>query len=446
MSFTIPYAPRRQYEPNTTIADLIQRGGAQRADSIRRGGEISANMYGSLGQIASGAFQQYQAQKAEKAKIAADAPRLADEARMRDVNIRRSEAELKEQEAEALKSQALSEIFSSDRPDPKAIIQVMGPERGMRIVSGLSALQPDSEKQYRDQSTLLRDAISGVGAVPEPLRADAWKLARQNLLSRGLISPDMAAEEYSPAEFARVSGFGRAPEAPKAQEPFSLSPGQVRYGPDGKMIASVPREPKEPKDPTYREINGQTYIMQGTKAIPVNVPGAAVANTPDEAPFVAQPGYQKLPPAGKTAVTSMNNLIQDAKAYRQKLDELVGSSGINLTGEDAALLNSMHAGLLFTAAKAYEQGALQAPDKAVVEQIFPNPAKWSSAVGTLSRGGKAGQLSAIDNLISDFEKRMQRTWGLKPSTEAPLDLGTTVPGPAQPKKKPRFVNGAWERN
>src|SRR5262245_45317961 len=49
--FVTPYVPQVYDSPNTVrIAELIGRQGAEQADALRRSGELSANMWGTLGQ------------------------------------------------------------------------------------------------------------------------------------------------------------------------------------------------------------------------------------------------------------------------------------------------------------------------------------------------------------------------------------------------------------
>lgn len=423
----LPYAPRSVYNPDNTIIGLIQQAGRDAAQGQRAGGAIWGNTVNGLGQIAAGTIQDIAAGKAQAAEVARkealEAPIRQQQQRLGEMSIQKGERERAAAETEAMRAQKLSEMFSGEAPPtPNAIIGLFAddPERGFNIVKGLTAIQPDSEKKierYRDQATLLRDAVAGVGSTPDPLKPQAWTMARNSLISRGLISEDMVPPDYSPEAFEMVANFGRAPEKAAKPESFTLSPGQVRYGADGKPIASVPKEVAKPE--------------------PQDTASA-------DSVFVNQPAFKKLTNAGKTAVTSMNNFIQDAEKYRAKLDELTDRSGVNLTGEDAAELDSAHAALLFTAAKAFEQGALQAPDKQVVEQMIPNPAKWGSILKTVSQGGKAGQLRAMDTALSNFKARMKSTWGLSPTgtiqgSQEPLQNGARVQSPSGPKKVGKYT-------
>jgi hypothetical protein len=95
---------------------------------------------------------------------------------------------------------------------------------------------------------------------------------------------------------------------------------------------------------------------------------------------------------------------KELKNYKSLLDEYTGKSGINLTGEDAAKLRAAYSSLLFTIATAQGTGALQKSDRDVVEQGLPNPTDFLASLGNVARGGKSGQLAALNtyqNLIND---------------------------------------------
>jgi len=273
----IPYAPNRLYQPDSSIIQLIQQAGRDAAQGQRAGGAIWGNAVRDVGQIAAGTIQDIAAGKAHAAEVARkeaqQAPIMAQQQRMGELSIQKAERERSDAEQEAMKAEKLGALFSGEAPPtPNAIIGLMGPQRGLEIVKGMAAIQPDSEKQiarYRDQQTLFRDAIGGLAATPGPLKPQAWTLARSALISKGLITEDMVPAEWSPEAEAVAVNFGRAPEK---HEGFTLNPGDVRFDASGKKLASVAPRP----DP-----NASIFIPGATNANPQGFTGEEYLKTLD---------------------------------------------------------------------------------------------------------------------------------------------------------------------
>lgn len=106
MSGGIPWAP--QGRPDNTIAQMILQAGRDRAEGLRRGSAITANALGSLGGIAQGYYEDRARQRQlaarnalEQAKLDSEAPVRAADARLKEMNLRKGEAEIKQMEAEA---------------------------------------------------------------------------------------------------------------------------------------------------------------------------------------------------------------------------------------------------------------------------------------------------------------------------------------------------------
>lgn len=432
IEMAIPYAPSRQYVPDNSIIDIIMQAARQKADSQREGGAIWGNTVGNLGKIASGTIRDIAEGKAiaqeQERKAMLEAPRLADEAKLRGLNIQRGERELAEADKEAQRTAWFeSKLQSGEMPKPAEVMAMMGEKRGFDVIKGIGLLQPDGAARYSDQAKVLRDAARAVKALPAAAQPAAWGVMRSSLMSQGAVDESMVPEAFDPNLLDQAAAFGQEPA--KAPEAFNLSPGQVRYGGDGKVIASLPKEPKAPE---YREIEGKMYEIRGGKAIPVQVQGGAVTPTaPAEASFISQPAFQKLAPPAKTQVVKAAELINTAKEYRKLVLDNVDDSGLLLTGPMAAEIDSAHGNLAFKGAGGYGQGALQAPDREVMEQIFANPASFNpKAIGkTTLRGGKAGIKRALDSAVKRLEDDLFRVYGLRIDDVAPLEKGTTVAAP-----------------
>lgn len=230
MTLTVPYASRRMYEPDGSIAELVRRSGQAQAEGIRRGGDISANMWGNLGQIGSRAVSDYAQQRAQQAeqkrmddaaaaKARADAPMREEQFKSLQLGNRKTEMDIAgaeaEAQAEAQRAAKMAEIFARDtEPSAKELIVTLGDKRGIAAWEALRTMKDGSEKQFKDQNELLKKGLQGLAALPEEVRPAAYAAMRQNYLGRNLIAEDMAPPEYNPDWFSQALNFGEAPKAP----------------------------------------------------------------------------------------------------------------------------------------------------------------------------------------------------------------------------------------
>lgn len=185
------------------------------------------------------------------------------------------------------------------------------------------------------------------------------------------------------------------------------------YGENGQRLKDA-----EGNDMTYDQQNGT--IMAGTKMYRVGANGLElVSDTEVVTPSDSETSNQvQLTTAQKTKLDSAVQVVDQLKAYRDLYNQKVGGSGVNLTGADAAELRGASANLMFAVAQAVGTGALQAADRAVIERSIPDPTSLTSSAGTLLRGGKEGGLSALDNLISTFENKVNYYTGTTNSQRA----------------------------
>lgn len=113
--------------------------------------------------------------------------------------------------------------------------------------------------------------------------------------------------------------------------------------------------------------------------------------------------------------------------YRNLYDQYTtdAGGGVQLTGDQAAELRAKKALLEFGVANAVGTGALQAADRAVVEEIIPDPTSWTGAPGMMLRGGKSGALLQLDQASKIFDNASNTILGIR----API-AGTPQPGQA----------------
>lgn len=107
----------------------------------------------------------------------------------------------------------------------------------------------------------------------------------------------------------------------------------------------------------------------------------------------------------KSQVDSLNSVEAQFNNYRNLINTTVGSSGVKLTGKEAARLRTAKAALEFAIAEAVGTGALQAADRDVVQDIISDPTSIKRAGGNIMRGGKQGALSSLDEAKAIFNAR-----------------------------------------
>lgn len=235
-----------------SIAELLLAQGRQRADARRQEGAISAGMWTNLADIAARTGGQI----ADELRLA---PARKQEAEIRGLQLDDLKAQQAGRETAATESAALRDLFSRETaPTQEEIYSVVGPERGVKIVEGLAALQDVELTRFKSQQEVVAATLAGMDALPEDARAEFYPAVRQNLVARGIITEKDAPAAYDGQWWQQARNYGQAPQKPA--EGFTLSPGQQRFGADGKPIASVPKPVDTPPPPTVGSF--EDYVTQ----------------------------------------------------------------------------------------------------------------------------------------------------------------------------------------
>lgn len=140
--------------------------------------------------------------------------------------------------------------------------------------------------------------------------------------------------------------------------------------------------------------------------------------------LTTQAGYKKLNPTQKGKADALNNLIVYLDDYKNYFNDNVGNTGINLTGDKSAVLETKLNALLFAAAQAEGTGALQAADRAVLEKVIPNPTTFVGAFNAGVRGGKVGSIAKIDDQLTKYKNNLT-SYGVTPVVPPPQRPGVT---------------------
>ncbi len=223
------------YQPQSgTIAELILRQGQIASEAQRRRADIEANRalqtgqiwsnaVGTIGQIASGAVQQYGQQKQAK------------------------------QHQQAV-SAAVSAVVNG-KAGPDAILSAAGPEEGAKILGGLDAYQKLATGRTADARTDAGRLAAGLKALPQEQRVQLWPRALEAAKRGGL--PVEGNEQPSDQFLDAVIGWstGKVPDQPKAPGTREIrvrnadGSESIQIVPDtpGQTFRSEPEPPKEQK-------------------------------------------------------------------------------------------------------------------------------------------------------------------------------------------------------
>lgn len=197
--------------------------------------------------------------------------------------------------------QQLRALFKRGDVKPEEVYQIVGPERGMRIVSGLSALQ---KTQYDTEDAFWKhvaDATGGIKALPPGLRVDGFKVARQGFIEKG-VKPESIPDSDDPTEIDQII------------ESFQ----QRALTPDKRYDVQHPR-PVAPEKVTY---NAPQLMQVRGKPMPVRAGSDGKIYDLDLRPI---PGTDiQAPPEPQKAPGSFEQQIADAlaKGDQQTVDRL----------------------------------------------------------------------------------------------------------------------------
>lgn len=184
--------------------------------------------------------------------------------------------------------------------------------------------------------------------------------------------------------------------------------------------ATTPQEAITAAGPYAGDILDRRYKQAQIDALgQKNAPGVTLVDANGNVMGLAsQRNYAKLSANQQKQAQSLNNLVVALKDYRTTFNNKVGDSGIKYFGEDAALLQTKLNSIIFAAAQAEGTGALQKADRDVIEQIIPNPTSISGAYNALTKGGKQGSLTKIDDQIQKYTGNLGG-YGLIPTQSSP---------------------------
>lgn len=168
-------------------------------------------------------------------------------------------------------------LRQSPFPTPDELLKI-NPQRAIAQINAIAALKTPVPTDPEKTIKLLQQVGQGLMALPADQRAAVYDGLVQHwppvqmLVQGGHLDPT-----YNEPQVKFFLGTAQQPEKPKAPEEFTLSPGQTRFGPDGKPIANVPA----PEKPAGGE-SGFTLSPGQTRYGPDGKPIASRPDRPKE--------------------------------------------------------------------------------------------------------------------------------------------------------------------
>ena len=221
------------------MGELLRLRGRNAADAELRAGDIQARMWSDLGNTIAGTVQNIQKERQE-------APIRAQEAESRALALQGQRQQVEQGERLSRQDTAFMALLEQQpNPDPREVMSIYGPQRGMAIAQGLSAfgeLQTGAVKDARD--TAGRLAVGAKALAPQ-LRQTMWPAIRAAAVKGGLGSEQDIPAEPSDDYLDAVIGWatGKEAEAPGAANLRGLQ--TMRAEAD-----LMPAAPEKPGNPT----------------------------------------------------------------------------------------------------------------------------------------------------------------------------------------------------
>jgi hypothetical protein len=325
--YTTPYASSQRYQDpyGATIADVIGRSGQQRADALRRQGEISGQMWSGLGQTIAGTIGQIAQQReqapldAAKLKAAQQGVEIGD---MRIADAKREDLDRSRQRSiSSAMETALSGSLTKDPAtglvtyDRNTLLTSMAdlgiPQETLgKYIPVLDAADQAIKSAKAAHVEALKHSaqlIDMAGNDPAVFRTEIQRGIANRLFTEDEAKPYLAAAEKDPTHIGRITGslLGRDPNAGQ----FTLNPGDVRFGPDGKPIVSNPKPEEGPKASDYEWVTvpGQQEPVQVVKG---QAPaGSRPYQPPPQRDPTAEPLVQVMGPNGVPVWTPRHEAV-----------------------------------------------------------------------------------------------------------------------------------------
>lgn len=282
------------YDPSGAI-NALQRGARNRGAFELEGARAVSDMVTGLGQTAAGYFQH--------------------------------RAEQQQQAALSRQDQAfLDELAAAEAEGREPRLRMYDPKRASALVElWRQTRRPETKEDPKVRARLLRNLSPG-------LKQQAWQRMRAEGTKLGVELP----EAFDESTFnAMLDAY----DPPEKSEGFTLSPGQQRFGPDGKPVASVPEAPKTPAVGSFEAFVTGKY---GASPTPEQVLEARKLYGQADDRIIIQRDERGLTPNAEASLIS--RLARDFDSAAKPAKELRRQAGVVRNGMESAKRGDLNAG------------------------------------------------------------------------------------------------------
>ena len=207
----VTYSPRPYVNDNKTLGALIGMRGRYRADSARRRGSISEQMWRNLGGAASNALRGWAQHKADEPYRRQQQHNLAKRGELLDMNIAGARDDRRRRTSSAEADAEFRRLLSQDAP--METLSALDPERALRISSSREALAGAKRGNFEGMRELVGRFALEVENAPEGQRAAEWARRRDDLDQSGLDADEIQMfGEYSPERSKSLMQMAQQPD------------------------------------------------------------------------------------------------------------------------------------------------------------------------------------------------------------------------------------------
>jgi len=247
---------RQPYVSSGRMSDLVRQRARNAAEAELRRGDIAAQMWGNVGNTISNTMGSIMRERQE--------------APLRAMELERQRRQLDAEDRLSRQDTAFMALLEQQpNPDPREVMAIYGPQRGMQIAQGLHAfteLQTGAVKDARE--TAGRLAI-GLKSLSPQLQKQWWPAVRTAAIKGGLGDEQSIPQDFTPDFADAVIGWasGQAPAAPNL---IQRDPTKDLVHPTtGEVVAPGTPEPEKVTygQPVVAMVNGRRmYVRAGSDA------------------------------------------------------------------------------------------------------------------------------------------------------------------------------------
>ena len=350
------------YEPpqrSRSLLDLTMLQGQQRADAYRQSGDFWGNTIANIGQGIGQALEK-----------------------------RDTEKKLRRRDAAWVDFVGRGDWSTDPKKAYAETVKIWGPEEGpkqFQALVGVSQLMQPKRDQAADSKAL--GAIGGaMGKMDDAGRAALWPQAIA--LTKSAFPHVELPAQYDPQVWKHVEPLFAQLSGEKPAESFTLSPGQQRFGPDGKPLAAVPPEVKE-----------QPGFSLGPGDVRYDASGQPIASRPaaPREPRAAEPLEAVMGPDGNPVLVPRSQAAGKRPASNREQGRPVISGDANRISEINTAVDDM------AVLKEALSGAGKTGMVAGMKARVPD---WATSLTGIGAEAKVTQ-SLIDQMRQTFGKTLE---------------------------------------